>query len=489
MKNTTPMFPGFHLQTLRRKPQSAQQKLAKKMALLKQKSFKQIGEFFENFIPRSLLTPEQTGKMSRRRLFSKENTFWAFFSQVLDADGGCKEVIRKLQAYASIKGVNIPSSSTASYCTARKKLDEEMLSDILEHTAEQLEKMPETGLLNNRRVIVVDGTGVSMPDTLMNQMLWPQSSILKAGCSFPVAHICAYFSLQTGGMLSYEIGNKKSSELTMFRKQWQTFNEDDIFLGDKGFCSYFDIAELKKRKVDSVVTLARRAPVSTRSCQKKLGANDLLIRWERPKYTKKFAYSREQWEALPNELTLRQIRVEIKCNGFRKQHFYMVTTLLDEHQYSAKALADLYFRRWDVELFFRDLKTTLGMDVLRCQSPEMIRKEILMHFIAYNCIRRLMYEAAEEANIDVRIVSFKGSLQALRNWEPHMNQAELSRAEQFRLISDLYDAITDVPIYQRPGRSEPRCVKRRPKNYQRMTAPRHEIKVIPHRSKYRAKVA
>ncbi|MDA3903597.1 MAG: IS4 family transposase [Desulfuromusa sp.] len=372
MKNTTPMFPGFHLQTLRRKPQSAQQKLAKEMAQLKQKSFKQIGEFFENFIPRSLLKPEQAGKMSRRRLFSKENTFWAFFSQILDADGGCKEVIRKLQAYASIKGVQIPSSSTASYCTARKKLDEEMLSDILDHTARQLEKMPETGLLNNRRVIVVDGTGVSMPDTLMNQKTWPQSSMLKAGCSFPVAHICACFSLQTGGLLSYKIGNKKSSELTMFRKQWQTFNEGDIFLGDKGFCSYFDIAELKKRKVDSVVTLARRAPVTARSCKKKLGSNDLLISWERPKYTKKLAYSREQWEELPKELTLRQIRVEIKYPGFRKQSFYLVTTLLDATQYPAEELAELYFKRWDVELSFRDLKTTMGMDVLRCQSPELL---------------------------------------------------------------------------------------------------------------------
>jgi len=111
--------------------------------------------------------------MSRRRLFSKENTFWAFFSQMLDADGGCKEVIRKLQAYASIKGVSIPSSSTSSYCSARKKLDEKMLADILEHTAVELEKMPESGLLNNRNVIVVDGTGISMPDTVTNQETWP----------------------------------------------------------------------------------------------------------------------------------------------------------------------------------------------------------------------------------------------------------------------------------------------------------------------------
>jgi hypothetical protein len=142
MKNTayfTPLFPGFHRQIRSRKPRAAQQKLAVKLALLQQKSFKQIGEVFEKFIPRSVLKKEVSGAMSRSRLFSKENTFWAFFSQVLDADGGCMEVIRKLQAYASIKGIKVPSSSTASYCTARKKLPEQMLSDILDHTADRIE--------------------------------------------------------------------------------------------------------------------------------------------------------------------------------------------------------------------------------------------------------------------------------------------------------------------------------------------------------------
>lgn len=213
------MFPDFHLQTLRRKPRSAQQKLAEKVAVLQQKSFKQIGEVFEKFIPHVLLKPGPSGAMSRRRLFSKENTFWAFFSQVLDADGGCKEVLRKLQSYASIKGIKVPSSSTASYCTARKKLDEQMLSDILAHTSARLEQMPESGLLNNRRVIVVDGTGVSMPDTQMNQDVWPQSSALQPGCGFPSARICACFSLESGALLSYAIGNKKNNELPLFRQQ------------------------------------------------------------------------------------------------------------------------------------------------------------------------------------------------------------------------------------------------------------------------------
>jgi len=489
IRNAMPMLPGFHLRPMRRKYRSAQQKLAGEIALLKQKSFKQIGEIFENFIPRTLLNPEPDGAMSRRRIFSKANTFWAFFSQVLDADGGCKEVIRKLQSYASIKGVNVPSSSTASYCTARKKLDERMLSEIFAHTAVRLDRIPEAGLLNNRRVIVVDGTGVSMPDTPKNQEVWPQSSSQKSGCGFPTARVCACFSLESGALLSYAIGNKKNNELPLFRKQWKIFKLGDIFLGDKGFCSYFDIANLKKQGVDSVVTLARRTPVSSGGSLKKLGPDDLLITWKRPAYNKILSYSKDACEELPEELVLRQIKVTVKHLGFRTQEFYLVTTLLDAKQYPASELAELYFKRWDVELFFRDIKTTMGLDILRCRTPEMIRKEILMYFITYNCVRQLMCEAAEEANMEVRVVSFKGSVQALRSWEPHLNQTKISRAERYRLISDLYDAMTNTPIRQRPGRSEPRCLKRRPKNYQLMTSPRHEMKEIPHRSRYHAGIA
>ncbi len=484
---TTPLLPGILLKTLRRKPRSEKQKFIDNIAILRKKSFKQIGEVFEKFIPRALLKQESSGAMSRIRIFSKENTFWAFFSQVLDSDGGCMEVIRKLQAYASIKGIKVPSSSTASYCTARKKLDEKMLSDILVHTAKRLELMPESGMLNNRRVVVADGTGVSMPDTQENQVVWPQISSQKPGCGFPTARICACFSLKSGALLSYAIGNKKSSELPLFRQQRDTFKEGDIFLGDKGFCNYFDIADLEKRGVDSVVTLARRAPGTATDCLKILGPDDLLITWQRPAYSAKMAYSREEWENLPKKLVLRQVKVKVNIPGFRTTGFHIITTLLDPVKYPAAELAELYFKRWNVELIFRDIKTTMGMDILRCQTPEMIRKEILMHFIAYNCVRRLMYEAAEEANIDVSVVSFKGSLQALRSWEPHLNQANVSQAERFRLVSDLYDAMTNTPIRQRPGRSEPRCIKRRPKSYQLLTSPRHEMKEVPHRDRPCAK--
>jgi len=242
MKNNTLFLPGFHLATLRRKPRSAQQRLADKLHQLKQKSFSQLGSCFGQFIPKHLLSPTSSGLSSRQRIFSKENTFWAFFSQILDADGGCQEVVRKFQAFAALRSKTLPSSSTAAYCQARKKLDLSNLKAILHHTAHHIQTTFDTNKLKGRRVIVVDGTGVTMPDTEKNQAVWPQQSHQTPGCGFPQAALCACFCLQTGALLSYEVGNKKSHELPMLRKQWDTFKAGDIFLGDKGFCSYYDVS-------------------------------------------------------------------------------------------------------------------------------------------------------------------------------------------------------------------------------------------------------
>jgi hypothetical protein len=457
--------------------------MAEEIRHLKQKTFSQLGECLGKFIPVQFLRPSLSGPLSRRRIYSKENTFWAFLSQVLDADGGCKEVIRKLQAFAALKLEKQPSSSTAAYCNARQKLDQNTLESILSHISDiQAEADPDR--LNGRRVIVVDGTGVSMPDTEENQERWPQQRHQKPGCGFPQAAICACFNLHNGTLLSYEVGNKKSHELPMLRKQWSTFKADDIFLGDKGFCSYYDISSFKDRDVDSVITLARRRPVSKADAVKVLGKNDLLMKWKKPVRNKRSSYSQEDWEDLPETLLLRQIKVIVTPPGFRVTSFHIITTLLDADEYPASEIADIYFQRWDVELFFRDLKETMDMDVLRCKTPAMICKEIIMYFIAYNCIRRLMLEAAEKKGVAVRRISFKGSVQALRQWEPHFNQAKISREEKARLIRLLYDSIAGYVVPERPGRSEPRAVKRRPKPYQLLTAPRHEMKETKHRGKY-----
>lgn len=475
MNNRMPYLP-FFLPKSRRNPRSAQQIMAEKIQQLKDKSFTQLGKCFAKFIPHQQLRQADFGQSSRSRIFTKEHTFWAFFSQVLDADGGCQEVVRKVHAYAAMQSKALPSSSTGAYCQARKKFDFASLVLIFQHLSQRLQRATNPELLGGRRIIVVDGTGVSMPDTKANQKEWPQYSNQKAGCGFPQAAICACFNLHNGALLSYEIGDKKSHELPLLRKQWDTFKANDIFLADKLFCSYFDISNFNDRGVDSIIPLARRMPVCETEAVKKLSKDDLLIQWKKPVRSKASSYSQEGWEALPDTLLLRQIKVMVNQAGFRVKSFYIITTLLDAEAYPASEIAETYFQRWDVELCFRDIKTTMGMDILRCKSPDMVRKEILMHFIAYNCIRSLMVEAAEQEHVDLQRISFKASLQALRQWEPHLNQVSLSGRERNRLLRLLHESIAGKIVPDRPGRREPRLVKRRPKPFSFLTVERQQIK-------------
>jgi hypothetical protein len=488
MKNGTLFLPGFHLSTLRRKPRSGAQKLADERLRIRRHTLSQLGACFGSFIPSRELGNETAGDFSRRRIFSKENTFWGFFTQVLDADGGCQEVVRKVQACAASRSMPAPSASTSAYCQARSKLDHDGLQRILKHTSEHLQRRARQRRWKDRRVVVVDGTGVSMPDTPDNQAVWPQPRSQKPGCGFPQARLCACFCLQTGALLSHRVGSIKNGELTLLRQQWEEFKPGDIMMGDKGFCSFYDVWKFREMGVDTVTTLARRTPRDAATATEVLGPDDLLITWPKPLWNKNLSYSHAEWQTLPDHLKLRQIKVTITVPGMRSESFYLVTTLTDASRHTAAELADLYFQRWDVELFFRDIKTTLGMDVLRCRSPEMVEKEILMHFIAYNAIRLLMAEAATEVGQSPRRVSFKGSIQALRQWEPQFSRASDPR-ELRRLQGVLRSSIADLLVPHRPGRREPRCVKRRPKPFQLLTTPRHQMVEIPHRSRYHAKAA
>ena len=472
MKNTTQLLPGFHLFTLRKKPKTKAQKLAQEYEKLRRHSISKLGDYFNNFIPINELQNSSSGEFSRLRLFSKSNTFWAFFSQVLDADAGCKEAVKKIQAFMASKLKTMPSGSSSAYCQARLKLKNESLDNILKHTSKGHEKNADW---KNRRVVVVDGTGLSMPDTHANQEKYPQQSTQKKGCGFPSARALACFCLLSGKLLSHRLGNKKSHELILLREQHDTFKDGDIFLGDKMFCSYFDINEFSNMSVDSVITHAKRIPKDQTNAIKVIDKDDLLIQWKKPVHTPRTSYTKEQWQALPDTLTLRQISVTVKNKGFRVKSFIIVTTLLDAEKYTSSDIADLYYQRWDVELFFRDIKTTMGMDILRCKTPEMVEKEITMHLIVYNCIRSLMIEAAETLELPPRLISFKAAIQALRQWQYLLNY---SSENHLQIRQSLIDVIIDSTLFQRLGRSEPRCVKRRPKPGPLMTQPRAVLKAL-----------
>jgi hypothetical protein len=194
----------------------------------------------------------------------------------------------------------------------------------------------------------------------------------------------ACFSLSTGAMLSYATGSKHDQEIKLFRSQWEILRKGDIVPGDKGFCNYRDLASLKAQDVDSIMAMRKKCPLKRAEATKSLSEDDLLVTWKRPSRIK--GYTEKEWSLLPIVTQLRQIKINIEIPGFRSREIYLVTTLLDPEKYPEDAIRDLYLKRWDAELSFRDIKITSDMDILRCKTPERIYKELLMHAIAYNCV-------------------------------------------------------------------------------------------------------
>ena len=410
MRNTTPFFAGFHRLLFGRAQRSARHQLQAQRQSLEQASLCQLGKLCAPWVPTRLLKPAQRGTHSRQRLFPQILTFWAFLSQVLSPDSPCRETVRKVQAWYVARRQPRPGSGTAAYCNARSRLPDNTLLDIHRHTADELQRRITTDQLwCGRHVKVVDGTGVSMPDTPANQKAFPQPSNQKKGCGFPVAKLVGCFCLASGALLHWAEGTKHVHELKLFRKLFSFFQPNDIVLTDRGFCSYVDIALLLRGGVDSVMRL-HQARLNDLRYGKRLGPNDRLVIWQKPIQRPQGCILAD-WRRAPQTLTLRQVFVTITIPGFRTQSLVVVTTLTDPIRYPADEIAKLYLRRWSVELFFRDIKITLGMDVLRCQTPDMVRKEIIMHAIAYNLIRALMQQAAALYHVPIERLSFKGSVE------------------------------------------------------------------------------
>jgi len=292
--------------------------------------------------------------------------------------------------------------------------------------------------------------------------------------------IVALFSLATGVLLQYATGSRKAAERPLFRLLWGALEAGDVLLADRGFCSLADFHLLLVRGIDCVMRLHQRRAAGVRVI-KKLGRGDTLVEWAKSKVRPKWL-TREQWAAIPDAFRVRHITFNVDVKGFRTTRITIATTLLDPKEFPARHFADLYRRRWAVELYLRDIKTALGMDILRCQTPEMVEKELIMHVIAYNLIRATMLKAAAAQGRDITRISFKGTCQAMRGWAPVLAAAP-DRDTQ-RLVEAMLKAVARTPLPFRPNRTEPRAIKRRQKNYQLMNKPRRQFKECPHRNKY-----
>lgn len=426
----------------------------------------------------SFATPE------RERLYPASRTFWLFLSQVLSADGSCREAVRTFLAWWALEGRPAASPKTGAYCKARKRLPLDAIRSVHEKMAKNLTGQEDDGALwQGRKVKVIDGSSVSMPDTTANQERYPQPRTQKPECGFPVMRIVALFSLGTGVLLDLAQGSLRVAERTLFHQLWNGFERGDVVLADRGFCSYADFYFLKLRGVDCVMRNHQRRKVGVQEV-KRLGKGDRLLLWLKGKPCPTWL-TKEKWAAMPITLTVRELVITVDIPGFRSKTLTVATTLLDKKQYPKQALAELYRRRWMAELFLRDIKITLGMDVLRCKTPDMVEKELWMHLIAYNLIRALMVEAVKKHGKPPERLSFKGTVVTVRKWTPIMAAKTLADEERRYMMALLlrYIAHDEVPL--RPNRTEPRARKRRPKNYQLLNKPRKRFKEIPHRNRHK----
>lgn len=413
----------------------------------------------------------------RDRFWTPLQTFWTFLWQVLHVDSSCREAVAAALAQQAAGGrMSLPSDDPSAYCQARKRLSLQALQGSVHHVGHRLrEEVGAAITWCGRRVWLVDGTTCSMPDTPDLQEAFSQPVGQAKGCGFPVARVVALFCWASGAVLEAAVGPLWMSELALWRKLWQALSPGEIVLGDRYYCSFYDFVGVMRRQCDAVFRLHHQRPHDFRQ-GKRLGKNDRLAVWQKPTWkARPRGMGVREWQALPQMLTVRLIRFVADIPGFRTRTIIVATTLLDPVAYPAREIAALYRDRWLIELRFRDIKTTMGMDVLRAKSADVVRKEIYMHLLAYNLIRSLMWQAAAEHGRPLHRLSFAGTVDRLNTLEPYVQLYEGSdRAGQLHQL--LLRWIANDVLPNRPNRIEPRAVKRRPKEYALLNRPRYQMR-------------
>lgn len=426
----------------------------------------------EDCVNEALATIESAWK---DRIFPPLVTLWVFLGQVLSADHSCRAAVARLIAHRVSWGQDPCSAETGAYCQARKRLPEAFFSSIVRHTGPALDDDAKPDWLwKQRRVYMYDGAMVALPDTQENQDAYPQPETQKPGLGYPAVRIVAVFSLACGAVIDAAFcryAGKGQSELALLRGLMATFRPGDILLADRLMCSWREMAMLKARGVHIVTRLSAIRTADFRR-GKRLGKDDHIVEWPRP-HLRSVALADE---SLPESLTVREVRVRVDRPGFRSKTIVVVTTLLDE-DITVGDLAELYRARWHNELDLRSLKQTLQMNVLRCKTPELSRKEIWTHLLAYNLIHTMMAQAADRHGYQPRTISFKGTVQTLEAFQT-LIEAHGHRSPDARTIlyEQILDAIAAHRVADRPDRVEPRRRKRRPRRYNYLTKPRSEYK-------------
>ena len=398
----------------------------------------------------------------RERLFPPTETLSMFMAQALSADRSCQSAVNETAVKRLVGGLPVCSTHTGAYCRARTRLPQEMVSTLTRYTGQRITaRAPDRWHWRGRPVRLVDGTTVTLPDTLANQAAYPQSHNQKPGLGFPLCRITALVCLGSGAILDAAFGRyngKGGDEQTLLRLMLDTLEQDDVLLGDAFYATYFLFCELHERGIDAVFEQhGSRQRVTDFRRGQRLGVRDHLIVLLKP-VRKPDWMLQADYEQAPQSITVRELRAGGKT---------LVTTLLCPKQTDKAAVKALYMSRWNVELDLRNIKTTLGMEQLSCRTPAMASKEIWVYLLAYNLIRLMMAQAALITHQLPREISFKHTVQMWIAWTQHG-----SGIEHHDRLYDLFILIAQQRVGERPGRIEPRALKRRPKPYPLLTKPR-----------------
>jgi hypothetical protein len=401
-------------------------------------------------------------------------TLWTFLSQVLHADKSCRAAVAR--AVVALALSRDPEDvATGNYCRARAKLSVPLLRRLTLQVGNALEaEAPDTWRWHGRPVMLVDGFTATLPDTVENQEVYPQPNTQKPGLGYPLVRAVVLLGLATAALQGLALGpyqGKESGETALFRTLLDRLLPGTVVVADRFYCSYFMVALLQARGVDVVLRLHQCRGSEFRR-GRRFSAHDHLVTWSKPQ--RPGWMDEELYAVMPESIKVRQVNKKVTQPGYRVEDLIVVTTLLDADEYPKDDITDLYHERWQVELDIRAIKASLKMDTLRCLTPFMVEKEIWAHFLGYNLIRKVAAQAAQLRGVPARSVSFTASLQVVvAAWS---KATEATLAAQADMTRKLLRCLGKEKVGDRPGRCEPRALKRRPKKQKLLTKPRAEAR-------------
>lgn len=477
-------FPLTVFATARRRIQAA---LRSQRERVLRQSISGYAVLFESVLPAGFLN--EIDRTKRQRRFGHIPVFWAWLAQLLEANASCGKALGLIQSWYRASGLPAPTGSTAGYCMARTRLQEGFLAQIGERICGTLaQRIRSQDRWQGLTLKAIDGSSVQLMDTQANQERYAQPTSQKQGCGFPVMGIHGVVNLSHGGWEGFVTCDSRRHDAHAATRLLKHVEQGDLLLADRAYCSYELIARITRdQKAHVLMRLhqARHRKLDWRR-GRKISPIERLVTWKKPKRrTGRSELTDAQWEALPDQITLRYIKLGYENRMGQKCALVVVTDLLDPIEYDAAELADLYARRWEIELKLRDVKTTMAMDFFAVRTPEMAHKTLTMMMIAYNLMRATMQEAAHEAGLPVYNMSFKSTLDLVsashESFRAYAHKPRKRRAHYEALI----ELCATKTLAIQPFRHEPRARKRRPKNYQLLTEPRHVFQEDPHRESHR----